>query len=121
MQESGLYGKLISRWSKAVVRVWYEGERERIDRHLVDALYHCVEQLANPPKREEEQRRVRQNRNAIIGELRKGVAEAALDFLAPDLVLVDEFQRFKDVIELADKEKELAYRLFEGVRCGRGS
>ena len=50
-----------------------------------------------------------------MGELRRGVAEAALEFLAPDVIIVDEFQRFKQVMQLADKGRELAGQLFEGT------
>jgi hypothetical protein len=113
MKESGLYRRLIARWRHAKVDVQFEGEKVPSRRYLLDALYMAVAELSESRKPD---RRIRRNRNAIIGTLRKGVAEAAIDFLAPDIVLVDEFQRFKEVIELAGDREELACRLFEGTR-----
>lgn len=115
MKESGLYRKLIARWNQAKVGVRREGESTLSNHYVLDALYHAVAELAECPNDEAELRRVRRNRNAVIGALRKGVAEAAIDFLAPDLVLVDEFQRFKEVIDLAELPEELACRLFKGA------
>lgn len=114
LQESRLEQKLVARWQKAKVSIRFASEEKPTDRHLLDAVYRCVEELASSSGNASEEKRARRNRNILIGELRKGVAEAALDFLAPDLILVDEFQRFKDVIELADDDKELACRLFVG-------
>jgi hypothetical protein len=55
-------------------------------------------------------------RNASIGELRTLLAEAGLEWLEPDLVILDEFQRFKDLLggelEEASAAAELAHRLF---------
>ena len=112
--ESRLYAKLINRWKQGVISVRYRDDQRPAERNLLDAVHYCVGDFVDAPSNEQEQRRVRRNRNAIIGELRKGVAEAALSFLAPDLILVDEFQRFKDVIELAKQESELAFKLFDG-------
>jgi uncharacterized membrane protein YkvA (DUF1232 family) len=114
IRRTGLYRKMISRWNAAKVSVKHVGEHQPSERPLLAALYRCAEELADSQGDEKLQRQARRNRNTVIGELRKGVAAAALDFLAPDIVLVDEFQRFKDVLELADKEKELAFQLFEG-------
>ncbi len=52
---------------------------------------------------------------ALIGELRNALARASIDALQPDLVILDEFQRFK---HLLDPEKggdaaDLAHHLFD--------
>lgn len=47
----------------------------------------------------------RQNNNIIIGKLRVIFAKISLDRLEPDLVIMDEFQRFKYLLK-ADKETE---------------
>lgn len=47
----------------------------------------------------------RQNNNVIIGKLRVIFAKISLDKLEPDLVIMDEFQRFKYLLN-ADKETE---------------
>jgi hypothetical protein len=117
MRKSGLYDKLIGRWSQASVAVQEEGQtrKQRTSSGLLSAMCGCVGELAATPLGGVEEARAKRNRNAAIGALRKGVAEAALEFLAPDVILVDEFQRFKDVLKLADDEKELAGRLFQGT------
>ena len=120
LRRSGLYRKVIGRWGKASVAIQQKGQkrRERIDDNLLDAIGGCVSELTTVLTggldTQANEIRVKRNRNAAIGALRKGVAEAALDFLAPDVILVDEFQRFKEVIKLADQGTDLAGRLFEG-------
>ena len=54
-------------------------------------------------------------RRDLIGELRAHVARACIDALEPDLVILDEFQRFKHLLEPEDGDEagELARRLFE--------
>lgn len=56
------------------------------------------------------------DRNTLIGELRTYLAEAGLEWLEPDLVILDEFQRFKDLLggELDEPSgaAELAHQLF---------
>ena len=44
-----------------------------------------------------------------IGQLRQLVARAAVEHLEPDLVILDEFQRFKDLLDADD----------EGARAGQ--
>ena len=56
-----------------------------------------------------------QRRNQLIGTLRQLIAHAAVQHLEPDLVILDEFQRFKDVIDPdnVDDSAELARAIFE--------
>lgn len=56
-------------------------------------------------------------RSHIVGDLRRVLAEVSVDCLEPDLVILDEFQRFKHLLERpdADAEREvsqLAHDLF---------
>jgi hypothetical protein len=48
----------------------------------------------------------------VIGELRRGLAQQCIEALEPDLVIVDEFQRFKHLLHGADEAAELAQQLF---------
>ena len=50
----------------------------------------------------------------VVGELRKMLARAAVQALDPDLVILDEFQRFKDLLDVAigGEAAELADELF---------
>lgn len=59
----------------------------------------------------------RRRRNGVIGELRKLVAEVCIGALEPDLVILDEFQRFKPLMEPDPDHRspaaELAQSLFD--------
>ncbi|MEX2523716.1 MAG: DEAD/DEAH box helicase [Gammaproteobacteria bacterium] len=55
----------------------------------------------------------RQERNTLIGELRVLLAEVCIDALEPDLIILDEFQRFKHLLSADSEAGELASRLFE--------
>ena len=68
----------------------------------------------------------RSRRNELIADLRKLLAESSLKALEPDLVIMDEFQRFKSLLDNrnGDDAAELAQRLFaaktpEGAPVGR--
>ena len=56
-------------------------------------------------------------RNSVIGELRQLVARVCIDALEPDLVILDEFQRFKPLLEPDPARRspaaELAQSLFD--------
>ncbi len=52
-------------------------------------------------------------RNAFVGELREILASTCLRALEPDLVILDEFQRFRHLLEGEDEASQLARELFE--------
>lgn len=55
-------------------------------------------------------------RNQLIGELRKLLAQTCLHWLEPDLIILDEFQRFKHLLQGSGEEaceaSQLAHHLF---------
>lgn len=51
-------------------------------------------------------------RASIVGELRSVLAEVCVESLEPDLVILDEFQRFSDLLHGEDDASQLARRLF---------
>ena len=55
----------------------------------------------------------RRQRRKFVGKLRRLLAHACLDALEPDLVILDEFQRFRDLLNQRTVSGELARRLFE--------
>jgi hypothetical protein len=55
---------------------------------------------------------VRQERNCLIGELRRLLAHSSLSALEPDLVILDEFQRFKYLLDPEGDIAVLAQELF---------
>lgn len=50
---------------------------------------------------------------AVIGELRAVLAETCIRALSPDLIILDEFQRFRSLLEGEDDAGLLAEKLFE--------
>lgn len=52
-------------------------------------------------------------RRELVGELRRVLAKECLDKLEPDLVILDEFQRFKDLLDPDNEGADLAQALFE--------
>lgn len=56
------------------------------------------------------------HRNQLIGELRRLLAETCLHWLEPDVIILDEFQRFKELLqgggEDAPPASQLAHHLF---------
>jgi hypothetical protein len=52
-------------------------------------------------------------RTAVVGELRAVLAVTCLESLEPDLVILDEFQRFKHLLDESDPSGLLAHKLFE--------
>jgi hypothetical protein len=51
-------------------------------------------------------------RNRVIGILRRILAKTCLRFLEPDVVIMDEFQRFKNLLSGEDEAGQLAQELF---------
>jgi hypothetical protein len=60
----------------------------------------------------------RRERAEIVGDLRRLLAKSCIKALEPDLIILDEFQRFKHLIDGNDEMSELAHDLFsyEGAR-----
>ncbi|MHB8872079.1 MAG: DEAD/DEAH box helicase family protein [Myxococcaceae bacterium] len=101
--------KLDARFQEGVKKSWHEPvdlEGNRIV--LADILPAEVD--AFDPEEAESRRR----RNLVVGLLRLAVQRVALDVLNPDLVILDEVQRFRDVLDQADQPDSIASRLFRG-------
>ncbi|HQR66225.1 MAG TPA: helicase-related protein [Thermoanaerobaculia bacterium] len=52
-------------------------------------------------------------RTAVVGELRAILASSCLEALEPDFIILDEFQRFRDLLDGDDDASVLARNLFE--------
>lgn len=53
-----------------------------------------------------------EKRYRMIGDLRRRLADVCIEALEPDLVILDEFQRFKDLLNGQDDAAQLAQQLF---------
>ena len=102
-----------------------EFDPEQIDEELADAFERRLHDEGAQFREEYERlcRRFRRYRNlvsdddrwtraAFIGRLRSLLAEVCVNALEPDLVILDEFQRFKDLLDGEGTTAELAKRLF---------
>ena len=54
---------------------------------------------------------LRYQRDRLISDLRRVLAEACVEALEPDLVILDEFQRFKSLLETRDDQRDVAANL----------
>jgi len=79
-------------------------------RHIRARFEQLAERLAS--SRGEISREDRDERAAIVSELRALLATTCLKALEPDLIILDEFQRFKHLLEGNDDASQLARDLF---------
>ncbi len=102
---------------------WIRHYARKYDESLAEAFRHHLESDANFLDELQavchEFRRVKrihgglsEKRYRMIGELRRRLADVCIDALEPDLVILDEFQRFKDLLNGQDEAAELAQQLF---------
>ena len=104
-----LQTRLRNQWDSQKVRLLntQTGAEEVGSVRLSDCIDHCVEAFA-----QDECAANRKNRNRVIGELRKGLARVSLEFLQPNLIILDEFQRFSDILLETRNESSVVGKLF---------
>ncbi|WP_419936988.1 helicase-related protein [Candidatus Palauibacter sp.] len=107
------------RWELKQFKHWH-----RIDPGIADAFAHRLREGEGLQARYEDLcQRFRRSRPRIpgddrwrqitfIGQLRSMLAEVCVDALEPDLVILDEFQRFKDLLDGEHATAKLAKQLF---------
>ena len=96
----GLQQRIADEWKRPVVM---DGMTVVLSDVLRDEVYQFDPDNADSRRR----------RNRIVGILRSAAQRVLLDDLEPDLVILDEVQRFREVIEEAGSKKSIAARLFE--------
>jgi hypothetical protein len=77
----------------------------------MDDLCTYYSQYRSSPSRE-----VSERRSTLIGELRWRLSLVCIDRLEPELVIVDEFQRFKHILDQDSEDAALARKLFDYPR-----
>ncbi len=80
---------------------------------LIDALEAGADGFNYLRKGAKVPHKISSRRFKLIGELRHVLARAAVDKLEPDLVILDEFQRFKSLMTSESPESELAHALWD--------
>ena len=85
-------------------------EHTRLQTELHKALEECFSRY-----REHWPLEARLSRGHVIGELRKLLAEVCVGALEPDLVILDEFQRFKELLDPRNAESNPAVELAQAL------
>lgn len=85
-------------------QAWVDWQKRRIDgnQRLLNAFERSVRREFAIPKGARLAPALRRQKNAwdLIKHFRNALAAAALEDIAPDLVIMDEFQRFRDLVKL---------------------
>lgn len=81
------------------------------DRELFQELERVCEMF--PRRRDEYPPDMTQPRNNLVARLRAKLSHACVDALQPDLIIMDEFQRFRDLLHGDDDAANLARELFD--------
>lgn len=84
---------------------------EEKSRSLGDRFSGLADQLNGRSRNTSDDERT--ERTAIVGRLRSTLAAVCVESLEPDLVILDEFQRFSDILHGDDEASQLARALFE--------
>jgi hypothetical protein len=108
-------------WNRAVDYLTLDGVDQRIiDRFRHDvqtdqSLFPELERVCEmfPRRREFYPPDMTQPRNAVVARLRSKLSHACVDALQPDLIIMDEFQRFRDLLHGDTDAAILARELFE--------
>lgn len=82
---------------------------------LSDELRACVREFG--PVRSNPGGSLGSRRYRLVGRMRRALAHTAVQKLEPDLVILDEFQRFKDLMSDEGEGAELARELFDFEDC----
>ncbi len=61
----------------------------------------------------------KKNRNRIVAALRQGLSSVALSCLEPDLIVLDEFQKFGHILSQSRKPNSIVGRLFNGASADK--
>lgn len=102
-----LRGELQGPPDRNVARAFW---KQATQRGQVDRFSELIVRLGRRPVPPED---LASEARVLIGEMRGGLSRAGLKVLQPDLVILDEFQRFKDLLDPSTPAGELAHQLFD--------
>ena len=92
--------KIIERFNEAV-----GGPDSELHREFIAVRDHLAMGLNNGSRRQ---------RQRLVGTFRRHLAHACLDALEPHLIILDEFQRFRELLDPCTLSGELAHHLIQG-------
>lgn len=110
----------IDRWNRAIDNLTLEGvdrriiERFRRDVQADHELFEELERICElfPRRRDSYPMEITQPRNSLVARLRAKLSHACVELLEPDLIIMDEFQRFRDLLHGDSESATLARALF---------
>lgn len=110
-------------WDSAIENMSLKGvDAQIIDRFrgmvVEDSELHAeLERVCDmfPRRRQEYPAEMTQPRNAVVAKLRAKLSHACVDALQPDLIIMDEFQRFRDLLHGDSDAATLARELFDYI------
>lgn len=108
-------------WSRAVEAMSLDGVDTRIVERFQNevransVLFDELERVCGlfHRRRESYPEEITAPRNPLVGQLRKRLSHCCVEALKPDLIILDEFQRFRDLLHGDTEAGELAQELFE--------
>jgi len=96
------------RWEPSIQRHFLEDFRNSAERQRLEELIQDVR--GRRSRLSTEQSHIA---GPLIADLRRLLAKAGVQALEPDLVILDEFQRFRNLLDKDDPSAELAHHLFD--------
>jgi len=107
---------------RRAIKEFAEDDAPNVDQELAERFFRALKgsrslrnryhDLADEYRRRRVTYDMKQRASRLIGDLRELLARTCLRALEPDIVILDEFQRFKHLLEKGHDESELAHDLF---------
>ena len=96
------------KWEPSIQQHFLDDFRNSAERRRLEELIEDVRGRRSPLSTEQSQLA-----GPLIADLRRLLARAGVQALEPDLVILDEFQRFRNLLDKDDPSAELAHHLFD--------
>jgi hypothetical protein len=88
-------------------------ENKNSEENIYDRFEKIAEEFNYLPQSKKVPSNVSRERNRIVGELRLLLAKSCISSLEPDFIILDEFQRFKNLLDGQDEMCKLAREMFD--------
>lgn len=102
------WNRAVDRYCRGIKQDLPKNYRQRINRILSEKYQEIIDSLL-------EDLTARSNVLENVRDLRTAFAEISIDMLNPDLVIMDEFQRYRDLISGEDTEQNMLVKRFLGA------
>jgi hypothetical protein len=114
LPEDTLRGSVRSNWDGLVTA--HRQLAAKVPRSLIYAFRSALAAEFGSDLRTKMAASAKENRGRFVGRLRRALAHAVLISRPPDLVILDEFQRYRDMLGRDGREDRIVAELFKGKR-----